>query len=216
MLPQLTELKGVALDLLFPRFCVGCGKESDSICNSCQTSLMRIEPPVCPRCGKPQKNDKLRSSCVDWQADIAGICSPFRFEGVMRKAIHEFKYRNLRAITITLAQLLNDYLVANPIPRDVLVPLPLHDKRLRERGYNQSALLAGELSRLTGLAVIDNCLVRSHHNLPQATTSNVEERRQNVKGLFNCRNEVLKGKNVLLIDDVATPGATLDACASVL
>ncbi|MBN1643683.1 MAG: ComF family protein [Dehalococcoidales bacterium] len=216
VLPQLIQLKGAALDLLFPRFCVGCGREGDFICNSCLTSLARIEPPVCPKCGRPQKNYGLCSSCLDWQSDIDGIRSPFKFEGVMRKAIHDFKYRNLRAITVTLARLLNDYLVANPIPCDVLVPVPLHDKRVRERGYNQSSLLAGELGKLTGLPVNEDCLARVGHNLPQAKTGSVEERRQNVKGIFICRNNILKDRDVLLIDDVATSGATLNACAAAL
>ena len=216
MLPQLIELKGVALDFLFPRFCVGCGKEGDFICGSCQASLMRIEPPVCPKCGKPQINEMLCVSCVNWEADIDAIRSPFRFEDVIRKAIHEFKYRNLRAIASELAKLLDDYIIENPIPCEVLVPVPLHGKKLKERGYNQSAMLAKELSRLTGLPVNDSCLIRSCYNVPQAKTRNVEERRQNVIGIFKCTSEDLCGKKVLLIDDVTTSGATLNACALAL
>ena len=106
VLPQLKELKGAALDFLFPRFCVGCGKDGDFTCDSCQASLARIEAPICPQCGKPQINSSpsrepntmLCSGCVNWKADIDAIRSPFRFEGVIRKAVHEFKYRNLRAI----------------------------------------------------------------------------------------------------------------------
>jgi ComF family protein len=224
VLPQLIELKGAALDFLFPRFCVGCGKEGDFICGSCQALLALIEPPVCLKCGKPQTNPSaplgtseiLCSSCVNWEADIDAIRSPLRFEGVIRKAIHEFKYRNLRAIAAGLAKLLGEYMVENPIPCEVLVPVPLHDKRLKERGYNQSAMLAKELSRLTGLSVNDSCLIRSCYNVPQAKTRNVEERRQNVIGIFKCKSEDLRGKKVLLIDDVTTSGATLNACASAL
>ena len=217
MLPQLNELKGAALDFFFPRFCVGCGKEGDFICDSCQASLARIEAPVCPKCGKPQINQMLCSSCLNWEADIDAIRSPFRFEGVIRKAIHEFKYRNLRAIAGRLADLMGDYLIgADAVPGDVLVPVPLHSKRLKERGYNQSALLAKELSRLTGLPVNDGCLIRNCYNVPQAKTRNVEERRQNVVGIFTCKNKDLRDKKVLLIDDVTTSGATLNACAAAL
>ena len=217
MLPQLNELKGAALDFLFPRFCVACGKEGDFICNSCQASLARIEAPVCPKCGKPQTNELLCPSCVNWETDIDAIRSPFRFEGVIRKAIHEFKYRNLRAIAGQLAGFLSGYLiVADPIPYEVLVPVPLHGKRLKERGYNQSTLLAKELSKRTGMPVNESCLIRTHYNIPQAKTRNVEERRQNVIGIFSCKNKDLYYKKVLLIDDVTTSGATLNACAAVL
>ena len=216
VLPQLKELKGVALDFLFPRFCVGCGKEGDFICNSCQASLARIEAPICVQCGKPQADSMLCSGCVNWKADIDAIRSPFRFEGVIRKAVHEFKYHNLRAISGQLAHFLGDYLTDNPISYDVIVPVPLHRKRLKERGYNQAALLSTELSNITGIPVNDTSLVRCIYNMQQAKTRNVEERRQNVIGIFSCLNEELFEKKVLLIDDVTTSGATLNACASVL
>ena len=173
-------------------------------------------PPICPRCGQPQSSAILCRSCVGWQAEIDGIRSPFRFDGVIRQAIHELKYRNLRAVAGLFAQWLNDYLTSNPMPGEVLVAVPLHRKRLRERGYNQSNLLAQELGKLANLPVVEDCLIRERHALPQARTTTVDERRSNVAGAFSCRNQRLKGKQVLLIDDVATSGATLDACARAL
>ena len=216
MPPQLAKLKGVALNLLFPQWCVGCGKEGDFICYSCRQSLPRIMPPLCPRCGRPQPSGILCPSCVSWQAEIDGIRSPFRFDGVMRQAIHQLKYRNLRAIAQPLARLLNDYLGTNPMPGEVLVPVPLHHKRLRERGYNQSSLLTKELGKLINLPLVDDCLIRLRHAPPQARTSTVDERRSNVAGAFTCRDGRLQDKQVLLVDDVSTSGATLDACAATL
>ena len=216
VLPQVAKLRGVALDLLFPRWCVGCGKEGSFICHSCRQSLPRIMPPVCPKCGRPQSSGILCPDCVGWQAEIDGIRSPFRFDGVMRQAIHQLKYRNLRALAAPLAELLRDYIITNPVPAEVMVPVPLHQKRLRERGYNQSALLARELGKLTSLPVVDDCLVRQQHAPPQARTANVDERRRNVAGVFACRNQRVRDKQVLLIDDVSTSGATLDACAAAL
>jgi len=216
VLPQLTKLKGAALDLLFPQWCVGCGKEGDFLCYSCCQSLPRIMPPLCPRCGKPQLSGILCPSCVGWQAEIEGIRSPFRFDGVIRQAIHQLKYRNLRAIAVPMAKLLKDYLIANPMPGEVLVPVPLHQKRLRERGYNQSYLLARELGRLVNLPVVEDHLIRQRHAPPQARTSSVEERQSNTANAFTCPNHKLQDKQVLLIDDVTTSGATLDACASAL
>jgi ComF family protein len=215
VLPRLSRIKGMALDLLFPRWCVGCGREGDFICPSCLKSLPRIMPPLCPRCGLPQSNADLCPGCRGGQAEIDGIRAPFRFDGVVRRAVHQLKYQNLRALAGLLAQLLSEYLLTNPLPGEVLVPVPLHPQRLRERGYNQSRLLAGELGKLAGLPVVDDCLVRERHSLPQARTASVAERRGNVAGAFACRYR-LEGGPVILIDDVATTGATLDACARAL
>ena len=216
MLPQLTKLKGIALDLLFPQWCVGCGKEGCFICHPCRQSLPRIMPPLCPRCGRPQSSGILCPGCVSWQAKIDGIRSPFRFDGVMRQAIYQFKYRNLRALAVPLAKLLQDYLTTSHVPGEALVPVPLHQKRLRQRGYNQSHLLAQELGKLINLPVVDDCLIRRRHAPPQARTSTVNERRSNVADAFTCRNQRLQDKQILLIDDVSTSGATLDACAAAL
>lgn len=216
VLPQVAKLGGMALNSLFPQWCLGCGREGSFICPSCRNSLSRIAPPLCPRCGRPQPSGILCPTCVSWSAKIDGIRSPFRFDGIMRQAIHQLKYRNLRALAVTLSQLLKDYLVANPIPAEALVPVPLHPKRLRERGYNQSSLLARELGKLTGLAVVDDCLIRQRTAPPQARSASVEERRRNVAEAFISRDHQLRGRQVLLIDDVATSGATLDACAAAL
>ncbi len=216
VLPQVAKLKGMALDLLFPQWCVGCGKEGDFICSSCRRSLPRIMPLLCPRCGKPQPSGILCPGCINWRAEIDGIRSPFQFDGIMRQAIHQLKYKNLRALVEPLAALLNDYLITNPLPGEVLVPVPLHRKRLRERGYNQSGLLAKELGKLLNLPIVDDCLTRQQHAPPQARTSTIEERRNNVAAAFACRDYRLRDKQVLLIDDVSTSGATLDACATAL
>jgi ComF family protein len=216
VLPQVAKLGEIALNLLFPQRCVGCGKEGELICRSCQSSLPRIMPPLCPRCGRPQPSGILCSNCVSWRAEIEGIRSPFRFDGVMRQAIHQLKYRNLRTLAAPLAQLLRDYLVTYPVPGDVLVPVPLHRRRLRERGYNQSRLLARELGKLISLPMVDDCLIRQRHAPPQARTRNVQERLSNVVGAFRCSDQRLRDKQVLLIDDVSTSGATLDACAAAL
>ncbi len=216
MLPQVIKLKGIALDLLFPQWCIGCGREGDYICHSCRQLMSLIVPPVCPRCGRPQPGGMLCPGCVNWQADIDGFRSPFVFDGVVRQAIHELKYRNLRALAAPMAEFLQGYLLANPMPGEVLVPVPLHRKRWRERGYNQSSLLARELGKLTDLPVVDDCLVRQQHTPPQARAANVSERQSNVAGAFTCRDGRLRGKQVLLIDDVTTSGATLNTCAGAL
>ncbi|MFC1892764.1 ComF family protein [Chloroflexota bacterium] len=216
MLPQLSSIKRTALDFLFPQQCVGCGREGGFLCPSCRQVLPKIVPPLCPRFGRPHTSNLLCPGCTGWLAQIDGIRSPFRFDGVIRQAVHHLKYKNLRAIAVPLARLLHEYLAANPMPGEVLVPVPLHRKRLRERGYNQSGLLAREIGKLANLPVVDNYLVRQRHAPPQARTRTVEERRTNVAQAFACRDQRLQNKQVLLIDDVATSGATVDACAAAL
>ena len=216
LLPQVAKLGGKALNLFFPQRCIGCDKEGALICSSCRTSLPRIMPPLCPRCGRPQPSGILCPGCVSWQAEIDGIRSPFRFDEAIRQAIYQLKYKNIRTLAAPLAQLLNDYLIANPMPAEVLVPVPLHRNRLRERGYNQSSLLARELGKISNLPVTDDCLLRQRHAPPQARTSSVDERYSNVANAFTSRDQRLRDKQVLLIDDVATSGATFNACAAVL
>ncbi len=219
VLPPVQYFKRLALDLLFPRWCLGCGREGEFICGACRQSLKVIIPPVCSRCGRPLLSGPASDGCpgcAGWPGDIDGIRAPFLFEGVMRTAIHELKYRNLKALAPLLAGLLYDYFTASHVPGDVLVPVPVHRHRLKERGYNQSALLARELGRLSGLPVVENCLIRLKHALPQARSSGIEQRQSNVTGAFTCRDERLRGKSVILVDDVSTSGATLNTCAGTL
>jgi ComF family protein len=155
-------------------------------------------------------------SCRRWKLDIDGIRSPFAFQGVLRQAIHRFKYGGFKALSAPLAELLARNLESRPLPGEVLVPVPLHPLRLRDRGYNQSGLLAREMGRLTGLAVEEQTLFRHRNSRAQARTPEAEERRGNVSGAFGCRGHALRGKRVILIDDVCTTGATLNSCAVAL
>jgi len=213
---ELNQLKGIVLDLFFPPRCVGCGVRGSLLCSSCRLSLPCFYSPLCAKCGRPLASGTLCSWCEQRSMEIDGIRSPFRFDGAMREAILSFKYRNVKAIAPLLAQLMAEYLVANPLLAEVLVPVPLHRRRLRQRGYNQASLLAVELGRLSSMPVVDGSLVRLRDTPAQTRTRSVEERQSNVAQAFFCRNEELAGKGVLLIDDVCTSGATLDACATAL
>ena len=216
MLPLITRYTGVALDLLLPRWCIGCGREGTYVCASCRETFTAIKPPVCARCGRPLGDDGVCRDCIDAGTSLDGIRAPYLFDGLLRSVIHEYKYRNLRGLAPLLAGLLADYLSMNPVPGDALVPVPLHPARLRERGYNQSALLAKELGRRTGLPVVERGLRRLHATPSLARTSAVEERRAAVDSAFGAGDGQLTGKKIILIDDVSTSGATLNACARAL
>jgi ComF family protein len=172
--------------------------------------------PFCPRCGRPQASGIVCPDCWQRPTKIDGVRSPFRFDGAVRKSIHELKYRNLKAISPCLGELLAYYLNENPLPGEVLVSVPLHPRRLRERGYNQSALLAKELGKSIDLPVIEACLVRVKQAQPQVRAVDVEERRRNVADAFVCRDDKVTGKQIILVDDVCTSGATLESCAAAL
>lgn len=216
MLPVLEQLKKTALDLLFPLRCIECGNEGSLICPGCRNRLSWIMTPVCPFCGVDKPLDIPCTSCPVFQPVIDGIRAPFRFEGTIRSAVHQLKYRNLRAIAAPLAKMMADYLDDNPLPYDIIIPVPLHNKRLRERGYNQSELLAKEIAGLTGIRIEKDLLTRHRHTPAQVMTKSIQERHANLTGAFTCKSENINGKKVLLIDDVATSGATLDACAKAL
>jgi len=195
---------------------VGCGKVGSFLCTDCYRKLPQLKGPLCPCCGKPQASGILCPVCVRVQAEVDGIRSPYRFEEVIRKAVHQLKYHNLKALSFCLAGLLADYLQLNPLPGEIIVPVPLHPRRLRERGYNQSSLLARGLGKIINLPVVEDCLVRVKETQPQVKTPNIEERRKNVIDAFMCRDEKLRGKQIILIDDVCTSGATLESCGIAL
>ena len=109
-----------------------------------------------------------------------------------------------------------DYYRQNNLVADYLVPVPLHAKRYKQRGYNQSELLAARLSELTGVPMLANALRRVVDNVPQARTASINERLANVEGIFKCENDLVGGKEIMIIDDVCTSGATLEACAEAL
>jgi competence protein ComFC len=205
----------VVLDLFFPRLCVGCGREGNLICTDCRRQLPALGP-TCPLCGRPQADEVICPACCARISPLDSVRSPYRFQGVVRQAVHDLKYRGLRAMARPLGELLAAYLVRRPIEADALVPVPLHRRRLRERGYNQSALICRELSRLCGLPVVTEVVLRVSDTPPQVRAADAASRRANVAGAFVCRDGRLKGKRVIVVDDVCTSGATLESCAAVL
>jgi ComF family protein len=136
-------------------------------------------------------------------------------EGVIREGVHSLKYHGVRAAAPQLGQLLTQYLMSHPVPGEVMVPVPLHSRRLRSRGYNQSALLAREVSKLTGLPVREDLLARVKDAPPQVRTASLQERRRNVSDSFECIGDAVR-RAVLLVDDVVTTGSTMSACAAAL
>lgn len=209
------RLRDAVLDLLFPPTCAGCESRGQLLCSDCMAAAERILPPLCPRCGRPMPREQLCHVCQEARQVIDGIRAVVYFEGGLRRAVHRFKYHGVHALARPLAQLLVEYQAHNQLPADVVIPVPLHRERLAERGYNQAELLAQALGRLVRLPTIGTALTRIRATPPQVTLD-AQERRSNVAGAFRAEERNVAGRRVLLIDDVCTTGATMEACAQAL
>ena len=203
-----------ALDLLLPRRCLGCGRMGAYFCTDCLPKLQRIGH-ACPLCARPL-DERHAALCEGiLPPGLDGLASAFVFEGIIREAVHQFKYNNLKDIAPALSRFMFEQMLAAGIVADMIVPVPLHASRLKERGYNQTELLSRHLSHLSGLPAESRLLVRVKPGAPQAKSARVEERRANVGGAFICYNK-FQGGTVLLLDDVATSCSTLSATAMAL
>ena len=156
-----------------------------------------------------QAHSCSRSKFID-QAYVWGLHA-----GPLRKALHSFKYKRDLGLADTFASLLEGIAADLSEPIDLVVPVPLGPKRERERGYNQAALLAAALCGRSGLPYSRSSVRRIRETRTQVGLS-VGQRRENVRGAFGARPDLVSGKSVLLVDDVLTTGATLNACAEAL
>ena len=212
-----SRVLSATLDLLFPRRCAGCEEEGSFLCARCEETLPRLTAPYCRLCAQPLASGDVCSRCRETPLPgLEGIRAPYLMEGLARDCVHRLKYQDFRALAEVLGGLLSEYLAELRLPAGVVVPVPLHPRRLRARGYNQSALLAREMGRRMGIPVAEGALRRSRAAPPQARSANLEERSRNVEGSFTVRDASVSGRAVLLIDDVCTTGSTLAACAVAL
>ena len=207
------------LDLVFPPRCVGCHQVGAWLCEACLSQIPRVQTPFCTVCGDVAGDDGLCMRCRIAPLQIERIRSVVYFDGAVRQALHHLKYRKRIELAKPLGHLMAAYLMdptnAGATHVDTIVPVPLYADRLRERGYNQAALLAREVARQTGLSLDEQTLVR-HRATASQVDLNAAQRKENVRDAFCCSDDTLTGKHIVLIDDVCTTGATLEACAIAL
>lgn len=213
------------LDLLFPPLCLLCraplGEHDDrSLCSGCRAGFLPLLSPCCPVCALPFAtlggSDHCCGECLQHPPAFVRTIAAGLYEETLRHAIHCFKFDGLLGLDRPLARLLIQAWTRAQLPAlpDLLVPVPLHPERLRQRTYNQSLLIAREVGRELGLAVAPRLLARRVATRPQAGLT-ARERQHNLHHAF-CLNRPLQGERILLIDDVMTTAATARSCAQVL
>lgn len=229
----LTSLKETVLELLFPLKCAVCEKETSNkrknklICTDCLKNLAPSASFFCPNCEAKTADGALCFSCLPIISNsrpkfyIDRLIHPFSYKDpAIQKIIKAFKYKFIKDLDGPIGKLMAGYLekIKNQIEFEefVAVPVPLHKRKFNFRGYNQTELIAAEISKTLKLEMVSDCLIKNRTTKDQAALK--ENRRLgNLKDAFVCAKPWLVcGKKVLLIDDVYTTGATMTECAKVL
>lgn len=220
------QLFHALLDVILPPICHIChtfipNAGTLHICQACRDNLPLVSSPLCPVCGIPfigTGSDHRCGPCLTSPPHFDTARAHFLYEGPIRNLIHSFKYNQQTQLRNPLALLTLegiDTFLTDQNPH-LIVPVPLHRSRLRQRGFNQAVLLGRVISNHLSLPMIPNALVRIRPTEPQIDLS-AAERRVNVKGAFTVfKPDHVAGKRILLLDDVMTTGSTMDECAKEL
>ena len=204
------------LDALYPLECAGCGGSGKIVCDRCAEDLPLLTPPHCRVCAA-ESDVGLCRVCAQLGRRFDGVRAPYRYDGSIRQAILALKYGGIKAAAPQLGEMLADYLDAHPLEGELLTPVPMHAGRRRERGYNQAELLARRVAERSGIPYHGGLLARTRRVDPQAGMSSAASRTENVAdSVAVSHHSDLRGRGIILVDDVATTGNTLDACAGAL
>jgi ComF family protein len=212
---RLRRWYGVALDLVFPPACAVCGRDGALLCGPCAAEFPVARPPRCSRCWTPGDAAQCDSCRADPPA-FAALRSAFVFADAARDAVLALKYGGLQAVAPVLVDRVEVRSVLAPGARvDVVTAVPMSGWRRRRRGYNQAERLARAIAARLDAPYEAGLLGRARRTSPQARQASRAARRANVQGAFRASARAA-GRNVLVVDDVTTTGATLDACARAL
>lgn len=219
---KIIRLDELFLDLLYPPRCIVCDKvisSEETVCPACRKKIRFVQEPACMKCGKPLL-DGRKEFCGDCERKTHYFVqgkSLWLYESEMKRSIYRFKYQNKREYAKGYArEIANRYGHWVGVKNiQAIVPIPLHKKKQKKRGYNQAQILAKELGRIWGLPVYANLLIRIRDTKPQKTLNDAE-RKNNLKKAFKTTENIVQLKHILLIDDIYTTGSTLDAAAEAL
>lgn len=205
------------LDSLFPPRCAACRatlREEEGFCDPCSQGLVPLDAASCIVCRQPQV-DGYCAACRERRPAFDRVCVGYLASGTLLEAIHRFKYGDAPQAVHGLAALVWPIVRDEVAWADALVPMTLHPARLRQRGYDQSLLLAKAWARRGKRPALASALARRRATLPQVGQGR-QERLENLEGAFSARAEHVHGRKLLLVDDVLTTGATANAAAQAL
>ena len=210
------------LDFLYPRHCLGCGQRVTSgpyryLCSDCEKHIEFIQTPQCKTCGRPFCKESRCRHCTELNPIFSGGNSLFLLKGLGKQWIWELKYQGaLHLLPDVRIFVRNAPSFLTSLQHTVLIPVPLHPKKLRQRGYNQSALLAKYFAKEANVTVLH--ALKRVRNTPSQTNLDRKARLQNVSNAFILKKKVFLSPllSYVVIDDVFTTGATLNACCKVL
>lgn len=212
------------LDILYPHRCPSCRTitSDDSFCSTCWANLSFIEEPCCLACGEPLdpncNRNMLCAACSRGKYSFDRSLSVFVYNRTIAKAIYRFKFKRQAFLSKFFLKFLLKRLEPLRGAVDILVPVPIHIRRLKWRGYNQTLLLAREISEKTLIKCIPDLLTKRRHTAAQ-TTLHFRKRRNNLRLAFGINQnymESIRDKNIMIVDDVFTTGSTVDECAKIL
>jgi len=210
------------LDLLFPRRCLGCGRWGRYFCQDCLKEIYPFENQICPVCEKNSLGGLTHPGCQT-KYSLDGLVSIFPYEGVMRQAIVKLKYRFITDLTKELMDLAETVLKKKKeVPKFdrswVLIPVPLHSRRQRWRGFNQAEVFGRMLVEKFGWQFRTDILGRQRHTQPQVRLR-IKERKKNIRGVFRINPHsqfVIPDSKFIIFDDIWTTGATMRECGQLL
>ena len=204
-----------SLDWIFPPLCGGCKRLGSRWCGECQKRVVVVKGFTCDVCGLPRSLPGLCRSCAVQPPLFSKLRTWAVLQDPVQEALHKLKYRRDVGLGDALARQMADFVAGLCWPLELVVPVPLGRKRLVERGYNQVALIAYPLALTSGMKFAPGALARQRETRSQVGLTR-EARRENVQGAFRADASLVRGKVVLLMDDVATTGSTLSAAAGAL
>ncbi|MBQ2937808.1 MAG: ComF family protein [Clostridia bacterium] len=205
---QICTVPRISLNLIYPKICGICGKiNRNSLCKKCEIQL------------KKQAEIKIIKNGQDLENKyFSQLMYIFKYEGVIRKTILDYKFNDRPYISKTFVNfMLKDKKIFDNIQKyETIIPVPISKRRQKERGYNQSLLIAREISKQTNLDLMNNCLIKTK-NIIEQSKLNKDEREKNIQGVYKLVNkQLIKNKKILVIDDIYTTGSTVNECSKVL